>query len=227
MSEILVPATGVDDWRNLLADTEKHWKTGYSAKALAHCWQEAKGVPKSVSDVFAASGIPALASFDLLIALPEHKVSLPGGERKSQNDIWLLGGSDEGLVSVAVEGKVNEAFGPMLGEWLKDASDGKQERLAYLEDKLGLSDPIPDEMRYQLLHRAASAVIEAERFGAAHAMMLVHSFSQSDEWFNDYRRFVALFGAGAEPNAVVAAKRDAGIRLYFAWVRGEKRYLDV
>ena len=49
------------------------------------------------------------------------------------------------------------------------------------------SIPSPgDSIRYQLLHRAASAMVEARRFNAAHAMMLVHSFSPSDEWFDDY-----------------------------------------
>jgi len=30
-----------DDWKQLLADPEKHWKTGFSARTFAHCWEEA------------------------------------------------------------------------------------------------------------------------------------------------------------------------------------------
>jgi hypothetical protein len=36
---------------------------------------------------------------------------------------------------------------------------------------------VPDAIRYQLLHRAASVVIEAERFNASYAVLPVHSFS--------------------------------------------------
>ncbi|HTE43450.1 MAG TPA: hypothetical protein VK629_21705 [Steroidobacteraceae bacterium] len=45
------------------------------------------------------------------------------------------------------------------------------------------------------MHRAASAIIEAQRFNADHAGMLVRSFSQSDEWFQDYAAFAELMGA--------------------------------
>jgi hypothetical protein len=38
-----------EDWRQLLAKPNGHWKTGCSAKALAYCWQEAKDFPPEVS----------------------------------------------------------------------------------------------------------------------------------------------------------------------------------
>ncbi len=59
---------------------------------------------------------------------------------------------------------------------------------------MGLNEPVPGAIRYQLLHRAASAIIEAKRFGAPHAIMLVHSFSQTHEWFADYAAFAKLLG---------------------------------
>ncbi|MFA7012304.1 MAG: hypothetical protein WC202_05045, partial [Desulfobacterales bacterium] len=48
--------------------------------------------------------------------LPEHKVPLPGGSRSSQNDIWVLARSKGQLISIAVEGKVSETFGPTVQE---------------------------------------------------------------------------------------------------------------
>jgi hypothetical protein len=84
---------------------------------------------------------------------------------------------------------------------------------------------VPVSIRYQLLHRAASAVIEADRFNARHALMLVHSFSQTYEWFEDYERFVALFGAVAYSEAVVPVADLGTISLYCGWVTGEERYL--
>jgi hypothetical protein len=128
-------------------------------------------------------------------------------------------------VSIAVEGKVAEPFGETVSEWLQDASEGKRDRLAFLCNQLGLEPLIPGDIRYQLLHRTASAVIEAGRFGANRAMMLVHSFSPTDQWFEDYERFVSLFRRTASPNKVVEAGNRAGRELYFAWIRGEQRYL--
>jgi hypothetical protein len=45
------------------------------------------------------------------------------------------------------------------------------------------------ELRYQLFHRTAAAIFEAERYRARHAMMMVHSFSTSDASLNDFLRF--------------------------------------
>jgi hypothetical protein len=227
MSNIYIPAQEPEDWKQLLADPEKQWKEGYSAHALAHCWQNADGLPEEVHAVLTGSGIPTLESPELLIGLPEHRVPLPGGTTPSQTDLWVLARVGSELISIAVEGKVSESFGPTLGRWLQDASSGKQKRLKYLAQKLGLSLPLPDTIRYQLIHRTASAIIEAERFNAAGAMLLVHSFSQSDDWFEDYARFVALFGAEAAPNTAVEGKETEPIRLYFAWVRGSENYLHV
>lgn len=106
MTRIFVPARRADDWQALLADPEKQWKAGFSAKALAHCWQEADDFPPSVRAAFSASPFPLFHNIELLLALPEHKVPLPGGRRASQTDLFALGKSGDQLVSIAVEGKV-------------------------------------------------------------------------------------------------------------------------
>jgi hypothetical protein len=78
------------------------------------------------------------------------------------------------------------------------------------------------DVSYQFTHRAASALIEARRFGASTAVMLIHSFSENSEGFSDYAKFAALFGIKAFPNKAYFAKRIDDIDLYFAWV-SEKR----
>jgi hypothetical protein len=162
----------------------------------------------------------------MLLALPEHQVPLPGGGRPSQNDLWVLARSQTGLISMAVEGKVSEPFGPTVGEWLVNASAGKQRRLAYLRDLLGLPDPVPPHLRYQLLHRTASALIEARRFFAAHAVMLVHSFSQSDEWFADFSDFAETLGASVAKERVAPVPSQTEPTLHLGWVRGGSEYLE-
>jgi len=228
MAKIYIPSTGVDQWQRLLADPEKHWRKGYSARTLAYCWEEeANDFPSSVRAVLDNSGIESLQNLELLLAVPEHPVPLRGGARPSQNDVWALARGQNGLVSIAVEGKVSEPFGPTLEEWLQDASPGKKDRLNHICEQLGLNVWPPSPIRYQLLHRAASAVIEAQRFCASHAVMLVHSFSPQGEWFEDYKDFLDVFGCTAFPKTVSSAGTRAGVRLYFGWVQGEDRFRDM
>lgn len=221
MSNIYIPTTSAEQWAQFLAEPVKHWRQGYSARTLAYSWQEASGFPTEVGSVL-ASQFPAA---ELLLALPEHKVPLPGGSRPSQNDIWVLARAEGKLISIAVEGKVSEPFGPTVQEWQAEPSPGKSERLSYLLSLLGLS-AVPKTLRYQLLHRTASAIIEAQRFGAADAVMLVHSFSQSSEWFQDYAAFVSLMGGTAAENSMGSVGCRSGVQLHLAWVRGNACYLS-
>jgi hypothetical protein len=156
--------------------------------------------------------------------LPEYRVALPGGTRPSQTDALALARGPEGLVAVAVEGKVDEPFGPTLGDKRRDASDGATLRLGYLLDTLGLPAHTPDAIRYQLLHRAVSALLVAEQFAAPAAVLLVHSFSPADRGFDDFAAFVALFGQRAASGAVVPLGQFDGRALYACWCRGDQRF---
>jgi hypothetical protein len=165
MSRIHIPSAGPESWKQFLAKPDLHWATGYSARTLAHCWEAASGLPPEIALLFR----PLLGEPELLLALPEHKVPLPGGSADSQSDVFALVKTNGGLVACTIEGKVDEPFGPTVGEWSIDASSGKRERLGFLCGLLGLKDPPPPHIRYQLLHRTDSAIIEAERFHAAAA----------------------------------------------------------
>lgn len=221
MSQVYIATTSAEQWAQFLADPVKHWRRGYSARTLAYSWQEAHGFPSEVGSVLAS----AFPSVELLLALPEHMVPLPGGSRSSQNDIWALARSEGQLISIAVEGKVSEPFGPTVQEWQAESSPGKTKRLAYLLAFLELPS-VPDTTRYQLLHRTASAIIEAQRFNATHAVMLVHSFSQLCEWFEDYAAFVSLMGGIAAEDRMVSVGTCSGVSLHLAWVRGNADYLS-
>ena len=220
MSRIFVPTTGPNDWKRLLADPEKHWRDGYSAKMLAERWEAANGFPTEVARLLGESGLALFRDAELLLAIPEYQVYLPGGRRPSQSDLFVLARGAQGLIAMVVEGKVSEPFGPTVDEWLTQESKGRRTRLAYLKEKLGLADGDLSGIRYQLLHRAASAVIEAERFGASHAAMIVHSFSASDDCFTDYAAFVGLYGAKAAPGHLVKVGEPSGVGLYCGWARG-------
>lgn len=225
MPRILHFTAGPQDWQALLADPQKHWRTGYSARTLAHCWEAADGLPPEVQAAFASSAEPLLGGFTPIIAVPEFKVPLPGGDRPSQNDLFLLGRSKAGPVAVMVEGKVSESFGPTIEDWQRDASSGKVERLAFLLRTLGLADSLVGTTRYQLLHRAASALLEGERYRAVAAVMLVHSFSRERAGWPDYQAFLRLFNAHADVGIIQRLSGVQRVPLFAAWILGDRRFL--
>ncbi len=221
--KIFIPSSGPDDWRSFLADPEKHWAKKYSARTLAHCWENASGFPPEILKVLKQS--PSLQDIKPLLIFPEWKVPLPGGSTASQNDVWVLAKCQSGIVSITVEGKVVEPFGSTVKTWKAQTSEGKLVRLEYLADMLGLTQGIPEHIFYQLVHRTASAVIEAERFGATQAAMLVHSFSPANTGFNEFKDFAGLFNASAGIGKLVSVKARNYLPLHLAWVPGDERYL--
>jgi hypothetical protein len=55
MNRIYIPTQSPEDWRRLLAQPEKHWREGYSARALAECWERADGFPVEFQALFATA----------------------------------------------------------------------------------------------------------------------------------------------------------------------------
>ena len=187
--------------------------------AAALSWEAASGLPSEISNLLGGG------SFELLLAIPEHKVALPGGRRESQCDVFALVKKLNELTAIAVEAKVNEPFGPTVGEWMVDASAGKVERMNFICDLLGLSAPPPDEMRYQLFHRTAAAILEAQRFKADRAAMIVQSFSQNHRWFDDFQAFANLLGLHAERGRSLNYDLPSGMPLILGWAVGSEAFL--
>jgi hypothetical protein len=161
-----------------------------------------------------------------MLAVPEFKVPLPGGVRASQNDIFVLARSSSGPVAIMVEGKVGESFGPTLDEWRSEASPGKKKRLRFLLGSLGLATVPEGTVRYQLLHRAASAIITGEQYRAAAGVLVIHSFSQERTGWTDYQAFTSLFGVEAELGSVQRLGGASKIPLFGVWVVGNPRFLQ-
>jgi hypothetical protein len=225
MSRILAFTSGPADWKALLADPDKHWRTGFSACTLAHCWEAADGFPPEVAAALEDAREPELADLVPMLAVPEFKVPLPGGKRSSQNDIFVLARSGARPVTIMVEGKVHESFGPELGEWLTEASPGKLKRLAFLQATLGLVVEPAATIRYQLLHRAASALLVAEQYHAAAAVLIVLSFSARRAGWPDYEAFLGLFGVTAVLDTIQRIPRAAPIPLFTGWITGDPKFL--
>lgn len=219
---ILLPSSGPDDWKQFLAQPELHWATGYSARTMAHCWEASNGLPPEIAHILE----PTVGPLEPLLVIPERKTPLPGGRRESQSDAFLLARTSRGLVAATIEGKVEEPFGPTVADQMKEASPGKQERLRFLCDRLGLAD-CPGDVHYQLLHRSVSALTEADNFHAAHAAMIVHSFSPGRRWFDAFARFVALLGGGEAEAGVPIPIKVPNRTLILGWACGDQRYLEL
>jgi hypothetical protein len=194
-----------------------HWKEGRSAKAVAESWFLANDIPSSVRAVLDQA--EEYRGAELIDAWLERGVDLGDGQRPTQTDLMAILGISDELAVLAIEAKVDESFGPTVDEWLMDASEAKHRRLAYLAGLFGLDPARCGPLRYQFLHRTASAVLEARRYRAKRALMLVQSFCPKQSGFEDYAAFFAAVGlpglkAGTLSRPVVAGR----FRLRVGWV---------
>lgn len=215
---VLIPSAGPESWKRFLAKPDLHWAIGYSARTLAHAWEASNGVPPEVAAILE----PVVGAIEPLVVIPEHKTPLPGGRRQSQSDVFLLARHSQGTIACTIEGKVDEPFGPTVADKMTAATPGQRERTAFLLQRLNLPN-CPGQIRYQLLHRTVSALIEADRFCTADAAMLVHSFSPDNRWFGDFVAFVELLGGNpreGEPIVIDGLER----RLILGWAAGDQRF---
>ena len=222
MVTFYLPTRSAEQWAQRLAEPTKHWRQGFSARTLAYCWQEADGFPSEVRTVLHAANPSARSS--CCSAFQNTKCRC----RAARAPPRVTSGASPSparAVSIAIEGKVAEPFGPTVGDWLAAGSPGKRARLGFLQDQLSLSAEPPHGIRYQLLHRSVSAIVEAKRFAARQAIMLVHSFSPTNAWFADFAAFARTLGVEAEPNRLFPAGIRAGVEFYLGWVSGNQAYL--
>jgi hypothetical protein len=84
-----------------------------------------------------------------------------------------------------------------------------------------------DKIRYQLLHRTASAIITARDFHASTAVMVVHSFSPEGKWRGDFIAFCDAMNAKRLSDDVYIVTTFANPKLYLVWCAGDKKFLDV
>jgi hypothetical protein len=226
MKRVFVPTRSASDWQRLLAKPVLHWKQGRSAMTAAAAWEAADGhLPPEIQLLLSRSGLPELQQLTLLAAIPEWQTALPGGDRPSCTDILALATNETGLCVIAVEAKVDEDFGPTLGEKRRGASKGQSERIRYLEELLGGSR-FDDSIRYQLLHRTASALLTAKQFHARTAVMLIHSFGTRQELEADFQRFCVAMSATPLPDRVHVIPGHQKPRLLLAWCAGAPEFVQ-
>lgn len=194
-----------------------HWKEGRSAKAVAESWFRANDLPPAVRAVLDQS--EEYRGAELIDAWLERCVDLGDGQRPTQTDLMAVLGIGDELAVVAVEAKVDESFGPTVAEWLVGASEAKLRRLAYLAGLFGLDPAACGPLRYQFLHRTASALLEAQRYRAKWAVMLVQSFCPKASGFEDYAAFCEAVGLGRAKVGVLSELMIAGdLPIKLGWI---------
>lgn len=219
----------LDDWRAV--HPPKHWKDGRSAKLLAEVWGGAGGFPERVTAALDRADRLRDLRFDQ--GFVEHKTAAPGRGAASQTDILVFATDPLGNhVILAVEGKVDEGFDRPISAWLTAGSSPRspKNRRLRVDDMLVdlCIDPRTegvDDLAYQLVHRAWSALREAGKCGAARAVFLVHSFAEQEmpgAGWADFVRFAGLLApdADAPPRAGVPFPVQVidGVDLWLLWV---------
>ncbi len=198
-----------------LAGGEKHWRKGRSAYELAYSWMFSVGIPETVQGVLHSSD-PSRSTV-LLEGHFERETEIPGRGKPSQTDLLALCEDQNGRFILAVEGKVDETLGPLVSEW-DNGTPNRRTRLRGLVDILGGDPEQISDLRYQLLHRTAAALIEARNFGVGRAVMLVHSFDTNHAWFGDFQSFSKWLGVPCSaPGNLSGPNSTEGFDLCVGW----------
>ena len=227
MKRIFIPTSNGSDWQRLLAKPNLHWKMGASAMTAAASWETAgNAFPPEITALFDASNQEELQNLHLLAAIPEWEVPLEGGVTTSHTDILAIGSNRIGLCVIAVEAKVNEDFGPLLKAKRALQSDDFKTRLKYLHDLLRV-EHFDDLIRYQLLHRTASALLAARDFHAKSAVMLVHSFGKLPALRDDFNAFCTALSARDLGNGLYGVPTLNEPKLFLGWCNGDQQFLNI
>ena len=148
------------NWEPLLSNP-MHWKPGHSAMACAQCWEDAvtkapNGLPLEISWIVVREGRP-------ILAIPEHRGSSLGGTRPSQSDVFALLSMAEGTYTLTFEALNDRPFGDSVSDW-EHGTASSDAILDRMREVFGNAGRPPGHVPYQLCHRAASAIYEADRF---------------------------------------------------------------
>ncbi len=221
----------LEDWQGLAGD--KNWVRAHSAYELACAWQAAHGLPTSIRTALDDSGHEDLKGIELELCLVEKPVFLDTHHAPSMTDVMAYGHNAKGdAVLVGVEGKANEVFGPRVSAWTR--GDNKQhsagaplrasrvKRLKFLGKHLGRAIDPNSELRYQLLHRTVSVVLEAQLHGAALGVVVVHAFgADAPDNCDDFVAFLHWLGGSANIKGHVTGPCMLGeasdLATYFLW----------
>jgi hypothetical protein len=221
----------VDDWQTIAEP--RHWKPGRSAYELARKWQPSTIPPASVAKLLEGCD-PVVEHLKFEVCVVEKPVVLDTLRGPSMTDLMAHARNAQGeRVVIAVEGKTDETFGLRVFSWVRgdrelpkpvgEPRPSRLRRLEFLAAQLGRPIDMNSPLRYQLLHRTVSAVIEAAQCGATAAVVVVHSFAAVDSdqanW-KDFEEFLGAFRLQAGKDRLVGPAglgSPISLPVYFGW----------
>jgi uncharacterized protein DUF6946 len=216
-----------EDWRRVASTDMRP-----AAYELAQTWQAAGGIPPGIKKALDDFHAPPISGLSLDVAIVEMPVFV---DTKTAATTDLMGyarnRADEPVV-LAVEAKAHEPFGLPVRSWLRGEVDepssntephpARERRFAFLCERLGFSVDLECGLRYQLLHRTVSAVMEGELHAAAAVVVLIHDFGESapGNW-KDYELYLDALGFPSVVPGQVVGPALLGSRrsmpTYFLW----------
>lgn len=202
----------IEDWIEVV--TRRHYKQGHSAYECAHRWQDiGSRFPDEILTIFRESKQLNLSSLEIKQVYAEFPVWLDTHTTPSKNDLMIFAeGPGNRKVVLAVEAKCDESFAQPVDTWIRTADkpmargqrrlfkgalvpvERKVRRLNFLNAILSTSIGADSIVRYQLLHRTASAVLTARQTYAEAAVVLIQAFTESERNFKDFQVFCDLLG---------------------------------
>jgi hypothetical protein len=218
------PLRRPEDVIPFLGKGKAHWNKERSAYQTAYSWFNANGLPASIRNALQTDA--AFAAAGLEKAIFERKTKLDAYGRESQTDVLAYIRSGSNVAVVGVEAKVDESFGPVVSDW-NDYTPGKLRRLAGLIERLELRSGAIGSLRYQLFHRAAATLIEAEQVRARDAALIVQSFDQDRAGYKDFVAFAVAFETPIEvPGRLSRPKKIGDVTMRLGWTDNSKFYAE-
>ena len=221
-----VPLDSLERWKEYLGNSAQ-WECSKELRHMAQLWWQDEELPEYVLAMVALQ--PRLQGLKKLFAFPEYRLPLPKGGVPSRSDLYVLACNEQSeLVVMMLEATACNAMGPSVQEWLRlkgktaviDREDVQKteddSRTQFLSAQLGLLGQSIIHVKYQFLYRTALALLEAERVGARQAAVWFHCSVEVS--FQEYRKFVALYGVEGEADTLCGPIEVRGVALYFAWV---------
>jgi hypothetical protein len=162
------------------------WRPGRSAMELGRCWlrEGFPACPPELRELLDSS--PLTQGLELHNGKPEFVTKLPERGEGRNHDLWVRGSASGAPITLCIEAKTDESFGPIVGEYVRDAKEnnagtGVPRRVAALLEVLNvrcanLVEPPYCDLRYQLLAGVAGTCIQAIADRSEVGVFIVHEF---------------------------------------------------
>ena len=180
-----------------------------AAIAAVDRWEAVKGVPPEISKILGADA-------KLRYAIPGHIVPISGGPGPSRCDVFALVETENGVGAIGIFA-TDDGFDVTVRDWLNGGVVDGKGRLGVVCRTLEIQAQQTEELRYQLLHRMAAAIIKADK-RAKFVGLIIQSFSQGQKGLEDFKDFCRLLGAeDVLPGKPFWVTRPSGRRILLGW----------